>query len=59
MPFGLFTCHPRTLLSLDVAIANVEGILVTEVGEHLIDPLLCLGQKVYSPYTMYLTKECS
>lgn len=45
--FGIFTGHPRSFVSLDTAVAEVEGMLVVEEDEELIDPL-SLGSQVNS-----------
>ena len=31
--FGIFSCHPRELLTLDKSINDVEGMLIVEQGD--------------------------
>lgn len=52
-PFGIFTQYPRSLLRLDVLIACLEGALVVEEGDNLIDPLLSLRDEV--EFFVYIT----
>ena len=46
-PFGIFTCHPRSLVSLDGTIGDLEGSLVVEENDDLTDPLVDLEVEVY------------
>ena len=43
-PFGIYTCHPRSLLDPSTVSANLEGVLVVEEGESLFDPLTVLEE---------------
>ena len=46
MPFGLFTSHPRSFVQLDTNVIDLEGTLVAEENDELVDPLLNLEDKV-------------
>ena len=46
VPFGLFTSHPRSFVQLDTKVIDLEGTLVAEENDELVDPLLNLEDKV-------------
>lgn len=44
--FGIYTSHPHSLVELDCEVSYLEGTLIVEEDEGLVDPLLSLGHEV-------------
>lgn len=45
-PFGIYTCHPRALIQPESAVTGLDGALIVEEGENLIDPFALVEYKV-------------
>ena len=56
--FGIFSCHPRELVALDKSINDVDGMLIVEEGEDLLNPFTFIEQVLFDDCLAIGILEC-